>query len=83
MVTAAHGGVGGGGGGRAKARDALEVENEMSRSGSDHLDVVSCGDAGGGGGDDDDDEDAEHGNPPKRKKRYHRHTPQQIQELEA
>ncbi|XP_052152864.1 homeobox-leucine zipper protein ROC4 [Oryza glaberrima] len=83
MVTAAHGGVGGGGGGRAKARDALEVENEISRSGSDHLDVVSCGDAGGGGGDDDDDEDAEHGNPPKRKKRYHRHTPQQIQELEA
>uniref|UniRef100_A0A0E0KU37 Uncharacterized protein n=1 Tax=Oryza punctata TaxID=4537 RepID=A0A0E0KU37_ORYPU len=75
MVTVVHGG----GGGRAKARDASEVENEVSRSGSDHLDVVSRGGAGG----DDDDEDAEHGNPCKRKKRYHRHTPQQIQELEA
>ncbi|XP_006652658.1 homeobox-leucine zipper protein ROC4 [Oryza brachyantha] len=75
MVTVIHG---------AKARDASEVENEMSRSGSDHLDVVSCGDVGGGGGgDEDEDEDAEPGNPRKRKKRYHRHTPQQIQELEA
>lgn len=47
-----------------------EVENEMSKSGSDNLDAVS--------GDDLDQE-----NPRKRKKRYHRHTPQQIQELEA
>ncbi|KAF0893374.1 hypothetical protein E2562_024197 [Oryza meyeriana var. granulata] len=69
--------------GGGKVRDASEVENE-SRSGSDHLDVISCGDVGGGGGGgDDDDEDAEPGNPLKRKKRYHRHTPQQIQELEA
>ncbi|KAM0945409.1 putative transcription factor & lipid binding HD-SAD family [Dioscorea sansibarensis] len=43
-------------------------ENE-SRSGSDNLE--------GGSGD-----DLEHENP-RKKKRYHRHTPQQIQELEA
>jgi hypothetical protein len=36
----------------------VAVENEMSRSGSDDLDVVSCSDMGGGVGDD---EDAEHG----------------------
>ncbi|KAL5215350.1 hypothetical protein ABZP36_004502 [Zizania latifolia] len=71
MVTMVQGGRVGG----------KEVENE-SRSGSEHLDVVSCGDVGGGGGDDDE-EEAEPGNPRKRKKRYHRHTPQQIQELEA
>ncbi|CAI0470621.1 unnamed protein product [Linum tenue] len=45
-------------------------EEHESRSGSDNLD--------GGSGDDQD--AAEH--PPK-KKRYHRHTPQQIQELES
>ncbi|XP_072957217.1 homeobox-leucine zipper protein ROC5-like [Typha angustifolia] len=46
-----------------------EDENE-SRSGSDHLDALSG-------------DDWEQENPRKRKKRYHRHTPQQIQELEA
>ncbi|XP_027349905.1 homeobox-leucine zipper protein ANTHOCYANINLESS 2 isoform X2 [Abrus precatorius] len=45
-------------------------EEHESRSGSDNMD--------GGSGDDFDAAD----NPP-RKKRYHRHTPQQIQELEA
>ncbi|XP_062219895.1 homeobox-leucine zipper protein ROC5-like isoform X2 [Phragmites australis] len=55
------------------ARDA-DAEND-SRSGSDHLDAMS------GGGEDED--DVEPGNPRKRKKRYHRHTPQQIQELEG
>jgi homeobox-leucine zipper protein len=76
----------GGGGGRdggivgrmfpdgAAGRDA-DAQND-SRSGSDHLDAIS------GVGDDDDDA-AEPSNPRKRKKRYHRHTPQQIQELEA
>ena len=54
--------------GGGNAKDASEVENE-SLSVSEHLDVVS------GGGED--------GNPRKRKKRYHRHTPQQIQQLEA
>ncbi|CAK9328473.1 unnamed protein product [Citrullus colocynthis] len=49
-------------------RRSREEEHE-SRSGSDNMD--------GGSGDD---QDA--ANPP-RKKRYHRHTPQQIQELEA
>lgn len=44
-------------------------END-SRSGSDNLEAVS--------GDDDDQEQN-----PRKKKRYHRHTPQQIQELEA
>ncbi|KAJ6390872.1 hypothetical protein OIU77_024975 [Salix suchowensis] len=48
-------------------RRTREEEHE-SRSGSDNMDGAS--------GDDQDD------NPP-RKKRYHRHTPQQIQELEA
>uniref|UniRef100_A0A7N0V093 Uncharacterized protein n=1 Tax=Kalanchoe fedtschenkoi TaxID=63787 RepID=A0A7N0V093_KALFE len=50
-------------------RRSREEEHE-SRSGSDNMD--------GGSGDDLDGSD----NPP-RKKRYHRHTPQQIQELEA
>ncbi|KAK7294993.1 hypothetical protein RJT34_17894 [Clitoria ternatea] len=50
-------------------RRSREEEHE-SRSGSDNMD--------GGSGDDFDAAD----NPP-RKKRYHRHTPQQIQELEA
>ncbi|XP_044494117.1 homeobox-leucine zipper protein ANTHOCYANINLESS 2-like isoform X3 [Mangifera indica] len=50
-------------------RRSREGEHE-SRSGSDNMD--------GGSGDDQDAAD----NPP-RKKRYHRHTPQQIQELEA
>ncbi|RLM92089.1 hypothetical protein C2845_PM08G07030 [Panicum miliaceum] len=63
----------GAGGGSGAARDA-DAEYD-SRSGSDHLDAMS------GGGEDED--DAEPGNPRKRKKRYHRHTPQQIQELEA
>ncbi|XP_023514722.1 homeobox-leucine zipper protein ANTHOCYANINLESS 2-like [Cucurbita pepo subsp. pepo] len=45
-------------------------EEHESRSGSDNMD--------GGSGDDQDAAD----NPP-RKKRYHRHTPQQIQELES
>ncbi|CAO2174363.1 unnamed protein product [Urochloa humidicola] len=73
-------GMGGGGralhglGGGGSARDA-DAETNDSRSGSDHLDAMS------GGGEDED--DAEPGNPRKRKKRYHRHTPQQIQELEA
>ncbi|XP_058104816.1 homeobox-leucine zipper protein ANTHOCYANINLESS 2-like [Magnolia sinica] len=44
-------------------------EDYESRSGSDNLDGGSC-----------DDQDTD--NPP-RKRRYHRHTPQQIQELEA
>ncbi|KAJ7951093.1 Homeobox-leucine zipper protein like [Quillaja saponaria] len=50
-------------------RRSREEEHE-SRSGSDNMDGAS--------GDDQDASD----NPP-RKKRYHRHTPQQIQELEA
>ncbi|KAL1091492.1 hypothetical protein V6Z11_D07G160500 [Gossypium hirsutum] len=45
-------------------------EEQESRSGSDNIDGVSG-----------DDQDAANNRP--RKKRYHRHTPQQIQELEA
>lgn len=60
---------GGGGGGGGGGRRSREEEHE-SRSGSDNMD--------GGSGDDLDAAD----NPP-RKKRYHRHTPQQIQELES
>lgn len=51
-------------------RGREEVEHEISRSGSDNMD--------GGSGDDLDAADK-----PPRKKRYHRHTPQQIQELES
>ncbi|KAJ4830177.1 Homeobox-leucine zipper protein ANTHOCYANINLESS 2 [Turnera subulata] len=50
-------------------RRSREEEHE-SRSGSDNMDGASG-----------DDQDA--GDIPPRKKRYHRHTPQQIQELEA
>uniref|UniRef100_A0A5B6ZTB9 Putative homeobox-leucine zipper protein ANTHOCYANINLESS 2 isoform X2 n=1 Tax=Davidia involucrata TaxID=16924 RepID=A0A5B6ZTB9_DAVIN len=50
-------------------RRSREEEHE-SRSGSDNMDGAS--------GDDQDADDM-----PPRKKRYHRHTPQQIQELEA
>ncbi|XP_054781565.1 LOW QUALITY PROTEIN: homeobox-leucine zipper protein ANTHOCYANINLESS 2-like [Prosopis cineraria] len=52
------------------ARRSREEEHE-SRSGSDNMEGPTSGD----------DQDAAD-NPP-RKKRYHRHTPQQIQELEA
>ncbi|XP_059651469.1 homeobox-leucine zipper protein ANTHOCYANINLESS 2-like isoform X2 [Cornus florida] len=52
-------------------RRSREDEPE-SRSGSDHMD-------GGASGDDQDAADDK----PARKKRYHRHTPQQIQELES
>lgn len=61
----------GGGGGSVGELDVVyrnkEDENE-SRSGSDNLE--------GGSGDDLDEN-------PRKKKRYHRHTPNQIQELEA
>lgn len=50
-------------------RRSREEEHE-SRSGSDNMDA--------GSGDDLDANDK-----PPRKKRYHRHTPQQIQELES
>ncbi|XP_071735955.1 homeobox-leucine zipper protein ANTHOCYANINLESS 2-like [Rutidosis leptorrhynchoides] len=60
--------AGGGGGGVRRSRE----EEHESRSGSDNLDGVGSGD----------DPDGDDGKPPK-KKRYHRHTPQQIQELEA
>lgn len=53
------------------AQGANREEENESRSGSDHLDAVSA---------DDLEPDP---NPRKRKKRYHRHTPQQIQELET
>ncbi|KAG8059904.1 hypothetical protein GUJ93_ZPchr0002g24874 [Zizania palustris] len=67
-------GAAGSSAGGAMTRDT-DVEND-SRSGSDHVDAIS------GAGEDDVD-DAEPSNSRKRKKRYHRHTPQQIQELEA
>ncbi|XP_038681187.1 homeobox-leucine zipper protein ANTHOCYANINLESS 2-like isoform X1 [Tripterygium wilfordii] len=57
-------------GNNSLGRRSREEEHEMSRSGSDNVDGVS--------GDDQDAADK-----PPRKKRYHRHTPQQIQELEA
>ncbi|RYR24558.1 hypothetical protein Ahy_B02g058062 [Arachis hypogaea] len=52
-------------------RRSREEEHE-SRSGSDNMDGASG-----------DEQDAADNNNPKRKKRYHRHTPQQIQELES
>ncbi|XP_051188954.1 homeobox-leucine zipper protein ROC6 isoform X2 [Lolium perenne] len=62
------GSVGDGGDSLVRGR---EDEND-SRSGSDNLDGASG-----------DELDPDNGNPRKKKKRYHRHTPQQIQELEA
>ncbi|OEL28213.1 Homeobox-leucine zipper protein ROC5 [Dichanthelium oligosanthes] len=67
------GSVARGGGGSAK--DEPEDESRSAMSGG-HLDVVLAGGS-------EDDEDGEAGNPRKRKKRYHRHTPHQIQQLEA
>nr|GMD37881.1 homeobox-leucine zipper protein ANTHOCYANINLESS 2-like [Ipomoea batatas] len=58
------------GGHNGSGRRSREEEPE-SRSGSDNLEGVSG-----------DDQDAADDKPP-RKKRYHRHTPQQIQEFEA
>ncbi|CAH9093362.1 unnamed protein product [Cuscuta epithymum] len=60
----------GSGGHNSLGRRGREGEHE-SRSGSDNLEGASG-----------DDQDAADDKPP-RKKRYHRHTPQQIQELEA
>jgi hypothetical protein len=61
-------------GGGAMGSDP-DADNE-SRSGSDNLDALSGGF--------EDEPEAEPSNGRKRKKkRYHRHTPQQIQELEA
>ncbi|KAG2331091.1 hypothetical protein Bca52824_002271 [Brassica carinata] len=65
---------GGGGGdifdGSGKNRRSREEDHE-SRSGSDNVEGISG-----------EDQDAADDKPPK-KKRYHRHTPQQIQELES
>ncbi|KAL6655195.1 hypothetical protein ACP70R_006021 [Stipagrostis hirtigluma subsp. patula] len=63
-------GSGSGGDGDSLGR-GREDEND-SRSGSDNVDGASG-----------DELDADNSNPRKKKKRYHRHTPQQIQELEA
>lgn len=62
------GGVSGVGVGSRRSRE----EDHESRSGSDNLE--------GGSGEDLDAPDI---NPSQKKKKYHRHTPQQIQELEA
>lgn len=64
-----------GGGGNAK--DASEAENEGQSMMSGHLDVVLSG-----GGDGEDGEAANQ-RKPKRKKPYNRHTPRQIEQLEA
>jgi homeobox-leucine zipper protein len=67
--------MGGAGSGSAGEGDSMgrgrEDEND-SRSGSDNVDGASG-----------DELDPDNSNPRKKKKRYHRHTPQQIQELEA
>ncbi|KAL8145619.1 hypothetical protein AgCh_003675 [Apium graveolens] len=55
------------GGSRIRSRD----EEHESRSGSDNMDGPSS-----------DDQNGDETRPP-RKKRFHRHTPQQIQELES
>ncbi|KAL3325969.1 hypothetical protein AABB24_036928 [Solanum stoloniferum] len=53
-------------------RRSREEEQAESRSGSDNLEVASG-----------DDEDADNDKPQRKRKRYHRHTPQQIQQLES
>ncbi|KAI4371533.1 hypothetical protein MLD38_019755 [Melastoma candidum] len=55
-------------------RSREELQEHESRSGSDNLEGVASGD---------DQDAADNAANPSRKKRYHRHTPQQIQELEA
>lgn len=62
--------IGGGGGDRDSGGRNNKEEDNGSPSGSDNLD----------GGSGDDQLDLEN---PRKKKRYHRHTPQQIQELEG
>lgn len=67
--------IGGGGSGSGGDGDSLGRgrEDEIdSRSGSDNVDGASG-----------DEIDPDNSNPRRKKKRYHRHTPQQIQELEA
>ncbi|RWW67126.1 hypothetical protein BHE74_00025472 [Ensete ventricosum] len=59
----------GGRGEQDSLRRSKEDENESRSGGSDNLEVIS--------GDDFEQEN------PRKKKRYHRHTPQQIQELEG
>uniref|UniRef100_A0A0E0B5J7 Uncharacterized protein n=1 Tax=Oryza glumipatula TaxID=40148 RepID=A0A0E0B5J7_9ORYZ len=70
LAMMGNGGSGSGGDGDSLGR-GREDEND-SRSGSDNLDGASG-----------DELDPDNSNPRKKKKRYHRHTPQQIQELEA
>ncbi|XP_062193783.1 homeobox-leucine zipper protein ROC6-like [Phragmites australis] len=70
MGLMGSGGSGSGGDGDSLGR-GREDEND-SRSGSDNVDGASG-----------DELDPDNINPRKKKKRYHRHTPQQIQELEA
>uniref|UniRef100_A0A0D9XFV4 Homeobox domain-containing protein n=1 Tax=Leersia perrieri TaxID=77586 RepID=A0A0D9XFV4_9ORYZ len=70
LAMMGNGGSGSGGDGDSLGR-GREDEND-SRSGSDNLEGASG-----------DDLDPDNSNPRKKKKRYHRHTPQQIQELEA
>ncbi|CAL5073188.1 unnamed protein product [Urochloa decumbens] len=73
--TSRMGMMGSGGSGSANEGESMgrgrEDEND-SRSGSDNVDGASG-----------DELDPDNTNPRKKKKRYHRHTPQQIQELEA
>ncbi|KAK6777445.1 hypothetical protein RDI58_024162 [Solanum bulbocastanum] len=53
-------------------RRSREEEQAENRSGSDNLENASG-----------DDEDADNDKPQRKRKRYHRHTPQQIQQLES
>ncbi|KAL7191293.1 hypothetical protein ACSBR2_023377 [Camellia fascicularis] len=80
-----EGSVGGGGGARGRTEDTVEISSENSghaRSRSDedfdgdgdHDDDGDGGDGDGDGGD---------GNKKKKRKKYHRHTAEQIREMEA
>ncbi|CAN6198623.1 unnamed protein product [Urochloa humidicola] len=71
MGMMGSGGSGSANEGESMGRGRGEDEND-SRSGSDNVDGASA-----------DELDPDNSNPRKKKKRYHRHTPQQIQELEA
>ncbi|CAN6175080.1 unnamed protein product [Urochloa humidicola] len=71
MGMMGSGGSGSANEGESMGRGRGEDEND-SRSGSDNVDGGSA-----------DELDPDNSNPRKKKKRYHRHTPQQIQELEA
>ncbi|XP_074275988.1 homeobox-leucine zipper protein GLABRA 2 isoform X2 [Silene latifolia] len=81
-------GSGGGGGGTSRRDDTVEISSENSgpvRSRSEDADFIMNNADDDDDNDDDDDGDGgdEKGKKKKKRKRYHRHTAEQIREMEA